>query len=41
MNKKLVLNKETVRVLNTARPKQDNQVMMSDPYTRTCTRACD
>jgi hypothetical protein len=43
MNKKLSLNKETLRVLEAPKPKakQDNAVMKSDLLTRTCTAACD
>lgn len=42
MNKKLSLNKETLRVLDAPKPaKQENAVMKSDLLTRTCTAACD
>jgi hypothetical protein len=41
--KKLVLNRETLRNLqgSEAKEKKDGQAMISDMYTRTCTRACD
>ena len=41
--KKLVLNKETLRHLqgSETKAKKDEQAMISDMYTRTCTRACD